>query len=62
MDRVRGIKFGLPLALVVAVSALMLLNSDHTEVPLTTRWLIALGAAVFSFAISFVLFGMKDKD
>lgn len=62
MDRARGMKFGLPLALVVAVSSLMLLNSDHTEVPLSSRWLIAIGAAIFSFIISFILFGMKDKE
>lgn len=61
MDRARGMKFGFPLALVVAVSALMLLNSNYTEVPLMTRWFIAIGAAVAAFFISFVLFGVKDK-
>lgn len=61
MDHSRGFKFGLPLALVVAVSSLMLLNSDHTAVPLMSRVFIAIGAAVVSFGISYVLFGMKDK-
>lgn len=61
MDRARGMKFGFPLALVVAVSSLMLLNSNYTDVPVMTRWIIALGAAVASFVISFVLFGIKDK-
>lgn len=61
MDRAKGMKFGIPLAMVVAVSSMMLLNSEHTAVPLANRWLIALGAAVVTFAISFVLFGLKDK-
>lgn len=62
MDRARGMKFGMPLAVVVAVSAMMLLNSEHTEVPLSSRWFIALGAAVVTFFISFILFGLKDKE
>jgi uncharacterized membrane protein YgdD (TMEM256/DUF423 family) len=63
MDRKRGMKFALPIMAVVVVSALMLLNKDYTDVPLNSRIMIAVGAALFSGAISFVLFGLKDaKD
>lgn len=61
VDRARGMKFGFPLALVVLVTSMMLLNSEHTAVPLMTRWLIAIGAAIGTFGISVVLFGLKDK-
>ncbi|MBK3496629.1 histidine kinase [Viridibacillus sp. YIM B01967] len=56
-------KFALPLMAVVAVSAMMLLNKDYTDVPMNSRIMIAAGAALFSGTISFVLFGLKDaKD
>ena len=61
MDRNRGMKFAIPLAVVVAVSAMMLLNSNYTDVPMIHRTYIAAGAAVVTFIVSFILFGVKDK-
>ncbi|GEK31837.1 hypothetical protein KZO01_21460 [Kurthia zopfii] len=62
MDRARGFKFALPLAVVVAVSSLMMLNGQYEEVPMENRVLITIGATVIAFIVSFILFGLKDKS
>lgn len=61
MDKQRGMKFALPLAAVVAVSSMMLLNSNYTTVPMMHRIMIAVGATLVTYILSFVLFGIKDK-
>lgn len=61
MDKQRGMKFALPLAVVVAVSSMMLLNSNYTSVPTMNRILIAAGATLVTYILSFILFGIKDK-
>ncbi len=61
MDKQRGMKYALPLAAVVAVSSMMLLNSNYTSVPTTNRILIAAGATLVTYILSFILFGIKDK-
>lgn len=61
MDKQRGMKFALPLAAVVAVSSMMLLNSNYTTVPMMHRIMIAVGATIVTYIVSFVLFGLKDK-
>lgn len=62
MDRARGFKFALPLAVVVAVSSLMMLNGQHEEVPMQNRIFITIGATVIAFIVAFILFGLKDKS
>ena len=62
MDKQRGMKYALPLAAVVAVSSMMLLNSNYTSVPTTNRILIAAGATLVTYILSFILFGIKDKQ
>ncbi|MGG0657170.1 hypothetical protein [Rummeliibacillus pycnus] len=62
MDKQRGMKFALPLAVVVAVSSMMLLNSNYTAVPINHRIMIAVGATVITYILSFILFGLKDKE
>ncbi|GEK35671.1 hypothetical protein [Kurthia sibirica] len=61
MNHMRGIKFGFPLTIVVIVTALMVLNNDHTAVTITTRWLIAFGGGLVTFIVSYILFGLKDQ-
>lgn len=61
MDKQRGMKFALPLAAVVVVSSMMLLNSNYTTVPMMHRIMIAVGATIVTYIVSFVLFGLKDK-
>lgn len=61
MDKQRGMKFALPLAVVVAVSSMMLLNSNYTSVPTMNRILIAAGGTLVTYILSFILFGIKDK-
>lgn len=60
MDTKRGMKYALPLAMVVAVSSLMLLNANYTEVPMSHRVYITIGATIVTNLLSFVLFGLKD--
>ncbi|MEG0380326.1 MAG: acyltransferase [Kurthia sp.] len=62
MDRARGFKFALPLAVVVAVSSLMMLNGQYEEVPMENRVLITIGATVIAFIVAFILFCLKDKS
>lgn len=61
MNYARGMKFSVPLTLVVIVSSLILLNSRHDEVPFGTRILITIGGGIVTFVITFYLFGIKDK-
>lgn len=61
MDKKRGMKYALPLSAVVAVSSMMLLNSNYTTVPMLHRILIAAVATLVTYILSFVLFGLKDK-
>ncbi|MFJ8263973.1 hypothetical protein ACIQ4I_18860 [Rummeliibacillus sp. NPDC094406] len=62
MDKQRGMKFALPLAAVVAVSSMMLLNSNYTAVPMNHRIMITVGATVVTYILSFIMFGLKDKE
>ncbi|WP_146553704.1 acyltransferase [Rummeliibacillus sp. SL167] len=61
MDKERGRRFALPLAAVVAVSSMMLLNANYTSVTMTNRILIAAGATIVTYILAFILFGMEDK-
>ena len=62
MDKQRGMKYALPLAVVVAVSSMMVLNSKFTEVPMNHRIMIAIGATIVAYILSFILFGLKDQE
>lgn len=46
----------IPIMIIVATIALWMLGKDYAVIDLTTRWLIALGAALFSGIISYFLF------
>lgn len=62
MDKQRGVKYALPLAAVVAVTSMMMLNSKFTEVPMNHRIIITIGATVVAYILSFILFGLQDQE
>lgn len=62
MDKQRGMKYALPLAAVVAVTSMMMLNSKFTEVPMNHRIMITIGATVVAYILSFILFGLQDRE
>ncbi|WP_102693514.1 hypothetical protein [Rummeliibacillus pycnus] len=62
MDKQRGMKYALPLAAVVTVTSMMMLNSKFTEVPMNHRIIITIGATVVAYILSFILFGLQDQE
>lgn len=50
-----------PVALMVGIIALLMLKKDYSEIDLSIRLLISLGAAIFSGIITFFLFPNNEQ-
>lgn len=55
------LKFVVPLTAVVVVSASMMIFNRYEEVPSLHKFLIILGAGVFTAIISYFLFPQRDE-
>lgn len=52
----------IPIMILVAILAMWMLNKDYTEVAVSIRVLISIGAAILSGGIAYILFTLEERD
>ncbi|HYK72088.1 MAG TPA: histidine kinase [Pseudoneobacillus sp.] len=52
----------IPIMILVAILAMWMLNKDYTEVAVSIRVLISIGAAILSGGIAYILFALEERD
>ncbi|WP_442598515.1 histidine kinase [Neobacillus sp. D3-1R] len=52
----------IPIMILVAILAMWMLNKDYSEIALLIRWIIAIGAALLSGGIAYLMFTLEERD